>query len=138
MEVEGWISGSIAKGYLILLGVGREDSDKTAQALASKIAKLRLMGDPEKESKAGFDLDIREAEGQALVVSQFTLHADTKKGRRPSFSQAARPEQAEVLYEHFCQALADQGVTVRQGVFGAMMKVHLVNDGPVTINLEIT
>ncbi len=138
MEVEGEKVGSIGRGYLILLGVGREDGPGAVEALAAKTAKLRLFENPEDGSRGGFDLDIREIGGQALVVSQFTLHADTRKGRRPSFSKAARPEAAEPLYESFCRALEGLGIPVQKGVFGAMMEVHLVNDGPVTINLEVT
>lgn len=138
MEVEGRIVGSIGQGYLILLGVGHEDDQETARNLAAKMAKLRLFANPKDESRGGFDLDIREIKGQALVVSQFTLHADTRKGRRPGFSLAARPEQAEPLYEFFCQALEESGIPVQKGIFGAMMEVHLINDGPVTINLEVT
>ena len=130
--------GAINKGFLILVGVGHQDTPAIAQALAAKIAKLRVFPNPRKDGlKGDFDLDLREINGEALVVSQFTLHADTQKGRRPSFSLAARPEVAEPLYEHFCMALSSLGVPVQTGVFGAMMEVHLINDGPVTINLEV-
>ena len=138
MEVGGRVVGSIGRGYLILLGVGHEDGPEAASSLAAKTVKLRLFANPKDDARGGFDLDIKEVGGQALVVSQFTLHADTKKGRRPSFSLAARPEQAEPLYESFCRALKELGVPVQKGVFGAMMEVHLINDGPVTINLEVT
>ncbi len=138
VRVDGETVGSIGQGFLILLGVGQDDSLETADSLAARIAKMRLFENPDGDGKSGFDLDIREIHGQALVVSQFTLHADTKKGRRPSFSRAARPEKAEPLYEHFCKALSGLGVPVQKGVFRAMMEVHLINDGPVTINLETT
>jgi D-tyrosyl-tRNA(Tyr) deacylase len=119
---------------LILLGVAQGDDEAAARRLAAKAAKLRLFESPAKVSH--FDLDIREAGGAALVVSQFTLQADTAKGRRPSFSLAARPEVAEPLYQVFCTALEQEGVPVQRGVFGALMAVHLVNHGPVTIILD--
>jgi len=124
--------GAIGPGLMILLGVGQSDTPAQAQALARKTAKLRLFED----DKGHFDLDLRQVGGQALVVSQFTLYAETKKGRRPSFSAAARPGLAEPLYQSFCQALADEGVEVERGVFGATMDVYLVNHGPVTLILE--
>ena len=119
VTVNGQTVGAISKGFLILLGVGHQDTPKVAQALAAKIAKLRVFPNPRKDGlKGDFDLDLREVNGEALVVSQFTLHADTQKGRRPSFSLAARPEVAEPLYEHFCMAVSSLGVPVQKGVFG--------------------
>jgi D-aminoacyl-tRNA deacylase len=124
--------GSIGPGLCILLGVADGDTGADARRLAEKAAKLRVF-----ENEAGkFDRSLLDAGGAALVVSQFTLIADTAKGNRPSFSGAARPEEAEPLYETFCAALRDLGVQVETGVFGARMTVELANDGPVTIVLE--
>jgi D-aminoacyl-tRNA deacylase len=122
-------AGAIGAGLCILLGVAATDESGDAERLAGKIARLRIF-----ENDAGkFDLSLLDTGGEALVVSQFTLIADTSKGNRPSFSGAAPPEQAEPLYEHFCQALRDLGAPVATGVFGARMAVDLVNDGPVTV-----
>jgi len=116
----------------VLLGVADGDSEVEADALAAKIAKLRIF-----ENEDGkFDRSLVDVGGEALVVSQFTLVADTGKGNRPSFSRAARPEEAEPLYERFCATLRELGLEVRQGVFGARMQVELVNDGPVTIVVD--
>jgi len=125
--------GSIGPGVLVLLGVGHHDDDGTADALAAKVARLRIF----ENDDGKFDRSLLEVGGQALVVSQFTLLGDTSKGNRPSFSRAARPEQAEPLYERFCEALRFLGVRVEQGEFGARMQIELVNDGPVTIVLEL-
>jgi D-aminoacyl-tRNA deacylase len=123
--------GAIDGGLLVLLGVAEGDDEAAAEALAAKVAKLRIF-----ENEAGkFDCALAETGGAALVVSQFTLIADTSKGNRPSFSHAAAPERAEELYERFCAALRALDVPVEQGVFGARMEVELVNDGPVTIVL---
>jgi len=130
--VDGRTVGAIQAGLLILLGVGLEDGPAQAEALAAKAARLRVFED----DQGLFNLDVLQSGGQALVVSQFTLLADTAKGRRPSFTGAARPEQAEPLYRRFIEALKNQGLEVAEGVFGARMEVHLVNDGPVTIILE--
>ena len=124
--------GSIGPGLCILLGVAEGDDEAVALRLAEKIAKLRIF-----ENEQGkFDRSLLEVEGSALVVSQFTLIADTANGNRPSFSGAARPELAEPLYERFVAALRGLGVPVETGVFGARMAIELVNDGPVTILLE--
>lgn len=124
--------GAIGGGVVVLLGVAEGDADSDAEALAAKVAKLRIF-----ENEDGkFDRSLLDVGGGALVVSQFTLIADTAKGNRPSFSHAARPERAEPLYERFCAELRELGVEVRQGVFGARMAVELVNDGPVTIVLD--
>ncbi len=124
--------GAIGAGLCILLGVAEGDDERVAVRLAEKIANLRIF-----ENDAGkFDRSLLDTGGEALVVSQFTLLADTAKGNRPSFSRAARPEAAEPVYERFVRALADQGVRVETGSFGARMQVELVNDGPVTIVLE--
>jgi D-aminoacyl-tRNA deacylase len=124
--------GAIGPGLCILLGVAAGDDEAGARRLAEKVAKLRIF-----ENEDGrFDRSLLDTGGAALVVSQFTLIADTAKGNRPSFSGAARPEQAEPLYEAFAHALRTLGVEVATGVFGARMQVELVNDGPVTIVLE--
>jgi D-aminoacyl-tRNA deacylase len=124
--------GSIGSGLVVLLGVADGDTEADAVRLAGKIARLRIF-----EGDTGrFDGSLLDVGGAALVVSQFTLIADTAKGNRPSFSGAARPDAAESLYEHFCRTLRDLGVPVETGVFGAKMQVDLVNDGPVTIILE--
>jgi D-tyrosyl-tRNA(Tyr) deacylase len=123
--------GSIGAGLCILLGVAEEDDEAVAVRLAGKIARLRIF----QNGEGKFDKSLLDTGGAALVVSQFTLLADTGKGNRPSFSGAARPEVAEPLYERFAQALRDLGVEVATGVFGVRMKVDLVNDGPVTIVL---
>jgi len=117
---------------LVAEGVGEGDDEAAAVRLADKIARLRIFENEEGK----FDRSLLEVGGEALVVSQFTLLADTTKGNRPSFSSAARPEVARPLYERFAQALRDLGVQVETGVFGARMSVELVNDGPVTIVLE--
>jgi len=124
--------GSIGAGLLVLLGIADGDTEADAERLAGKIARLRIFeGDDGR-----FDRSLVDAGGAALVVSQFTLIADTARGNRPSFSGAARPEVAEPLYEHFAGALRGLGAPVETGVFGARMQVELVNDGPVTIVLE--
>jgi len=124
--------GDIGPGLCVLLGVAQGDTAADAERLAGKVARLRIF-----ENDGGkFDRSLLDVGGEALVVSQFTLIADTQKGNRPSFAGAARPEQAEPLYERFCEELATLGVGVARGVFGQRMAVELVNDGPVTIVLE--
>ena len=130
--VERETAGEIGAGVCVLLGVAEEDDLETAGRLAHRIARLRIFENEEGK----FDRSLLETHGSALVVSQFTLIADTAKGNRPSFTHAARPEQAEPLYEAFCGALEDEGMDVARGVFGARMEVQLANDGPVTIVLE--
>jgi D-tyrosyl-tRNA(Tyr) deacylase len=125
--------GEIGAGLLVLLGVADGDTPGHSDRLAGKVARLRIFED----ESGKFDRSLLDAGGTALVVSQFTLIADTAKGNRPSFSRAAPPELAEPIYERFAAALRDLGVTVETGVFGARMKVELVNDGPVTIVLDI-
>jgi D-tyrosyl-tRNA(Tyr) deacylase len=123
--------GEIGRGLCVLLGVARGDSESEADRLAGRVARLRVFPDEE----GGFDRSLLDVGGAALVVSQFTLIADTAKGNRPSFTEAAPPEQAAPLYERVCEALRSAGVPVAIGVFGAKMEVELVNDGPVTIVL---
>ena len=124
--------GEIGRGLCVLLGVARGDGEDEAARLAGKVARLRIFPD-----EAGrFDRSVEDVGGAVLVVSQFTLIADTAKGNRPSFAEAAPPEEAEPLYEHFCAELRGLGVPVGTGVFGARMELELVNDGPVTIVLD--
>jgi D-aminoacyl-tRNA deacylase len=130
--VDGVVRGEIGSGLVVLLGVAREDDGANAARLAGKVARLRIFEDAE----GRFDRSVTDAVGSVLVVSQFTLIADTAKGNRPSFTNAAPPEDAEPLYERFCAELAGFGLPVETGVFGARMEVELVNDGPVTIVLE--
>ena len=124
--------GEIGPGLCVLLGVATGDERQDAERLAGKVARLRIFQNEEGK----FDRSLLDVGGGALVVSQFTLIADTAKGNRPSFSRAAQPEAAEPLYEAFCEALAAESVHVARGIFGARMQVELVNDGPVTIILE--
>jgi D-aminoacyl-tRNA deacylase len=124
--------GEIGPGLCVLLGVAEGDSRADAERMAGKVARLRIFQNEEGK----FDRSLLDTGGEALVVSQFTLIADTAKGNRPSFSGAAHPEVAEPLYGAFCDALAREGLKVERGVFGARMQVELVNDGPVTIVLE--
>jgi len=132
VSVDGEVVGACGRGLAILLGVAGDDDEAVAERLAGKIARLRIF-----ENEGGrFDLSLLDVAGEALVVSQFTLIADTRKGNRPSFAGAARPEAAEALYERLCDALEREGVPVARGMFGARMEVSLVNDGPVTIVLD--
>ena len=133
VTVEGRPAGAISKGLLVLVGVGRDDTEETARALAAKIARLRIFQDAEGK----MNLSVQDVGGGVLAVSQFTLLADTRKGNRPSFTDAAPPEAANRLYEVFCAALADLGLPVARGIFGAHMDVRLTNDGPVTIVMEM-
>jgi D-aminoacyl-tRNA deacylase len=129
---DGEIVGEIGAGLCVLLGVARQDGEEEAERLAGRVARLRIFENDE----GRFDRSLLDIGGHALVVSQFTLIADTTKGNRPSFTDAAPPEQAEPLYEAFYAALAAQGVEVATGRFGARMTLELVNDGPVTVVLE--
>lgn len=131
--VQGEKVAQIGCGLVILLGIGPEDTDETARALAEKIATLRIFED----TQGKMNLSVRDVEGEALVVSQFTLYADTRRGRRPSFTGAALPDKARPLVDYFARSLADLGVPTQQGVFGAEMLVKIHNDGPVTIWLEM-
>jgi D-aminoacyl-tRNA deacylase len=132
VAVDGVERRRIGAGVAVLLGVAEGDSDAEAERLGAKVARLRIFENEEGK----FDRSLLDVGGEALVVSQFTLIADTAKGNRPSFTRAASPHDAERLYEAFCEALAAEGVAVARGVFGARMSVELVNDGPVTIVLD--
>ncbi|MBX6762398.1 MAG: D-tyrosyl-tRNA(Tyr) deacylase [Rubrobacteraceae bacterium] len=133
VSVGGEKVAEIGRGLLLLVGVAEGDGEPQADWLAGKIAGLRIFGD-----EAGkMNLSVKDTGGEILAVSQFTLLADTSRGKRPSFVRAARPEEAEPLFEYFCEKLREAGVgTVKRGVFGAVMEVALVNDGPVTIVLD--
>lgn len=132
VAVDGEIVGAIGPGFVALVGVGHGDGENQAQWLAKKVAGLRVFEDAEGK----FNLSIQDVGGALLVVSQFTLYADARKGRRPSFVDAAPPEVAEPLVERFADMLRGEGLQVEMGVFGAMMLVEIHNDGPVTIWLE--
>jgi D-tyrosyl-tRNA(Tyr) deacylase len=132
VTVGGETTGAIGRGLLILLGVSRDDTTNAADYLAEKAAGLRVFEDAEGK----MNLDVAQVKGDVLVVSQFTLYGDVRRGKRPSFDAAARPEQARELYEYFCQKLRGMGLRVETGRFQEMMEVELVNDGPVTILLD--
>ncbi|WP_142827745.1 D-aminoacyl-tRNA deacylase [Planococcus soli] len=132
VTVEGDITGAISSGYVLLVGITHEDTEKDADYLAGKIAQLRLFEDEEGK----MNRSILDNGGEILSISQFTLYGDVKKGRRPSFISAARPETAEPLWHAFNEALRGHGLIVETGIFGAMMDVQLINDGPVTILVE--
>ena len=132
VRVDGAVVGEIGAGLLVLLGVAAADTEPDAERLAAKVARLRIFAD----DAGRFDRSVLDGGGAVLVVSQFTLLADTAKGNRPSFSAAAAPQEAEQLYERFCAHLRELGLGVETGAFGARMEVELVNDGPVTIVLE--
>ena len=133
VTIHGEMKSTISIGFMVLLGIETEDTKEDADWLSNKIAQLRVFGD----ENGLMNKDIKEVNGDILVVSQFTLHASYKKGNRPSFIKAARPEQAIPLYEHFVATLTEKlGKPVATGTFGADMKVALVNDGPVTIIMD--
>ncbi len=130
VSVDGRVVGSSGKGYMILVGVARGDTEKHADLLARKTASLRVFED----ENGKMNLSVTDVDGDILAISQFTLCADCKKGNRPSFTPSEEPEKAKALYEAYCEKLKEYGVKrVEQGIFGADMKVSLVNDGPVTI-----
>jgi D-tyrosyl-tRNA(Tyr) deacylase len=132
VEVGGQVVGEIGHGLLILLGVGKPDTRKDADCLADKLAGLRIF--PDEAGK--MNRDVRESGGSLLIVSQFTLYGDVRRGRRPGFDAAADPLHARALYEYFVDAMRSRGVPVQTGTFQAMMSVHLVNEGPVTIIVD--
>jgi D-aminoacyl-tRNA deacylase len=133
VRVDGKVVGACGPGLVVLVGAGHDDTAETAERLATKVSRLRIF--PDEEGR--FDRSLLDTGGEALVVSQFTLLADTRKGNRPSLVDAARPEQAEPLVERFADVLRALAVRVETGVFGARMEVELVNDGPVTIVLDL-
>ena len=132
VRVDGELKGEIAAGLLVLVGATHGDDSDAAQWLARKVSELRIFGDAE----GRMNLDVREAGGSVLVIPQYTLYGDARRGRRPDFTSAARPEIAAPLIESFCHAIESLGLRVERGVFGAHMVVELVNDGPVTLMIE--
>ena len=132
VDVDGKTVGSIEKGFLVLLGVTHTDTKETADYLVKKLCKLRVFED----ENGKMNLSIKDVRGQLLIVSQFTLYADCSGGNRPSFVNAAKPDLANELYEYFCEKCKEEPIEVQKGIFGADMKVSLLNDGPVTIILE--
>ncbi len=132
VKVDEKITGSIEKGFLVLLGVTHTDTKETADYLVKKLCKLRIFEDENEKMNLG----LKDVGGSLLIVSQFTLYADCSEGNRPSFINAAKPDMANELYEYFCDKCKEQGIKVEKGIFGADMKVSLLNDGPVTIILE--
>ena len=133
VEVDGNVVGKIDNGFLVLLGVTHTDTKENADYLVKKLCKLRVFTD----ENGKMNLDIKKVNGKLLIVSQFTLYANCSDGNRPSFIDAAKPKQAEDLYEYFCNKCKEEyGIDVEKGVFGADMKVSLLNDGPVTIIIE--
>ena len=132
VAIDGETVGSIGQGFLILLGVGPEDTEETARFLAEKALKLRIFED----ENGKMNLGLEQVGGQVLVVSQFTLYGSCRKGRRPSFTEAAPPELGNHLYEYFLECCTRLGYSLQHGQFGADMQVHSVNDGPVTLILD--
>lgn len=132
VEVEKKIVGKIGAGFLVLLGVTHDDTKEHADYLVKKLCNLRVFSD----SNNKMNLSIKDIKGELLIVSQFTLYADCSQGNRPSFTNAAKPEKANELYEYFCDKCKANNIEVAKGIFGADMKVSLLNDGPVTIVLE--
>lgn len=132
VQVDGAVVGAIGSGLLVLLGVDENDSEQDVRYIADKVAELRIFRDEEGK----FNRSVEDVGGAVLVVSQFTLYGDCRRGRRPSFIRAARPEKAIPMYEAVVSALRVRGLTTATGEFGAMMDVHLINDGPVTLLLD--
>ena len=133
VKVDGKIVGEIQKGFLVLLGVTHSDTKETADFLVKKLCNLRVFEDENEK----MNLSIKDVDGELLIISQFTLYADTRKGNRPNFLESAKPEFANELYEYFVEQCKKEGIRkVDTGIFGAHMDVSLLNNGPVTINLE--
>ena len=132
VSVDGSVAGKIGGGFLVLLGVGAEDTERDCEKLAKKMIGLRIFSDENGKT----NLSLKDVGGSLLIISQFTLYADCRKGNRPSFINAKEPAEAERLYEFFCELCEREIATVQRGVFGADMRVELVNDGPFTIVLE--
>lgn len=132
VEVDNKIVSKIGTGFLVLLGVTHKDTKKEADYLVKKLCNLRVF----KDEKDKMNLSLKDVGGELLIVSQFTLYADCSQGNRPSFIEAAKPEQANELYEYFCNECEKNNIKVKKGIFGADMKVELLNDGPVTIIIE--
>lgn len=132
VEVDKKVVGKIGKGFLVLVGVTHEDTKENADYLVKKLCKLRVFTDENDK----MNLSLKDVNGELLIVSQFTLYANCKDGNRPSFVEAAKPEQANELYEYFCSECEKNDIKVEKGIFGADMKVSLLNDGPVTIIIE--
>ena len=133
VKVDGEIVGKIGKGFLIFLGVYEEDTEEKIEKLTKKIVNLRIFNDENDK----MNLSIKEVKGEILLISQFTLCADTRKGNRPSFVSAKNPKDANVIYEKTIESIRNEGIIVEKGIFGADMKVELLNDGPVTILLDV-
>ncbi|HEX2947966.1 MAG TPA: D-aminoacyl-tRNA deacylase [Armatimonadota bacterium] len=134
VTVAGDVVGAVGTGFLVLLGIGQGDNKADADYLADKIAHLRIFEDEQEK----MNLSLQDVGGGALVISQFTLYGDARKGRRPSFTDAAPPAEANRLYEYFCERLASHGIPVSRGIFQAHMSVTLTNEGPVTMLLDST
>lgn len=132
VEVDGKIVGKIGKGFLVLCGITHTDTKENADYLAKKLCNLRVFEDENEK----MNLSMKDVNGELLIISQFTLYADCSGGNRPSFVNAAKPEIANSLYEYFLEKCKEYGIKVEHGIFGAHMKVSLLNDGPVTIELE--
>lgn len=132
VEVEGKTVGKINQGFLVLLGVTHGDTKEQADYLVKKLCNLRVF----KDENDKMNLGLKDINGELLIVSQFTLYADCSSGNRPSFINAGKPEQAEELYKYFCEKCSENNIHVEKGIFGADMKVSLLNDGPVTIIIE--
>ena len=132
VKVEGKLISKIGKGCLVLLGVTHTDTKENAGYLVKKLCKLRIFADQQDK----MNLSLKDVKGELLIVSQFTLYANCKEGNRPSFTEASKPEKAKEIYEYFCEECEKNDIKVQKGIFGADMKVKLINDGPVTIILE--